>query len=102
MQYYKVTAPNVKDVPELVVPFLGIFKPGETRHFNETEITSWEAMNGVPRASGLQEGWKLEKSSKTAAEQDAEDRQAAAQETQEKNVAALQELADKPGEEGDK
>jgi hypothetical protein len=42
------------------VDFLAVFAEGETKTFNETEITSWGQMGGVPPVSLLPEGFEVE------------------------------------------
>jgi hypothetical protein len=100
MQYYKVTPPKEGGT----VTFLGVFEPSKERYFSEDEIRSYEAMNGIPVASGLPEGYKIEKSSKKSAEEDTAAREQEAREVQEKNAAALLEQANnsESGEEADK
>jgi hypothetical protein len=42
------------------VDFLAVFAEGETKEFNETDITNWANLNGVPPVSALPEGFDVE------------------------------------------
>jgi len=96
MNYYKVTAP--KGEGDQIVPHLGIFQPGETRHFSQDEIDQYVAMNGVPlEGEPLPKGFKIERGTKKAATEEAEEREEAAVTEQEENAAALLKQAQKEG-----